>query len=56
MTKNSEWEKLLDVKFDNNLTFEKQITDICRRASRETYARLARLFRTWTTFVYECYF
>ena len=45
MTKNSGCEKLLGVKFDNNLTFEKHITDICRKASRKTYA-LARMFRT----------
>ena len=40
--KNSECEKLLDVKFDNKLTFEKHITDICRKASRKIYA-LARI-------------
>ena len=40
--KNSECEKLLGVKFDNKLTFEKQITDICRKASRKIYA-LARI-------------
>ena len=39
--KNSECEKLLGVKFDNKLTFEKHITDICRKASRKIYA-LAR--------------
>ena len=39
--KNSECEQLLGVKFDNNLTFEKHITDICRKASRKIYA-LAR--------------
>ena len=33
--KNSECEKLLGVKFDNKLTFEKHITDICRKASRK---------------------
>ena len=36
--KNSECEKLLSVKFDNKLTFEKHITDICRNAGRKTYA------------------
>ena len=40
--KNSECEKLLGVKFDNKLTFEKHITDICRKASRKSYA-LARI-------------
>ena len=40
--KNSECEKLLGVKFDNKLTFEKQITDACRNASRRIYA-LARV-------------
>ena len=35
-------EKLVAVKFDNKLTFEKQITDICEKASRKTYA-LARI-------------
>ena len=40
--KNSECEKLLGVKFDNKLTFEKHITDICRKASRKMYA-LARI-------------
>ena len=40
--KNSECEKLLGAKFDNKLTFEKHITDICRKASRKTYA-LARI-------------
>ena len=33
---------MLGVKFDNKLTFEKHITDICRKASRKTYA-LARI-------------
>ena len=42
MTENSECEKLLCVKLDNKLTFEKHITDICRKASRKTYA-LARV-------------
>ena len=36
--KNSECEKLLGVKFDNQLTFKKHITDICRKASRKIYA------------------
>ena len=40
--KNSECEKLLGVKFDNKLTFEKHITDICRKASKKIYA-LARV-------------
>ena len=40
--KNSKCEKLLVVKFDNKLTFEKHMTDICRKASRKTYA-LARI-------------
>ena len=39
--KNCECEKLLGVKFDNKLTFQKHITDICRKASRKTFA-LAR--------------
>ena len=38
MTKISKCEKLLSVKFDNNLTFEKHITDICRKASRKIRA------------------
>ena len=33
---------MLVVKFDNKLTFEKHITDICRKASRKIYA-LARI-------------
>ena len=40
--KNSECEKLLGLKFDNKLTLEKHITDICRKASRKIYA-LARI-------------
>ena len=40
--KNSECEKLLFVKFDNKLTFEKHITDICRKDSRKIYT-LARI-------------
>ena len=40
--KSSECEKLLRVKFDNKLTFEKHITDIYRKTSRKTYA-LARV-------------
>ena len=39
---NSECEKLLGVKFDNYLTFEKHIADICRKASKKIYA-LARI-------------
>ena len=45
--KNSECDKLLRVKFDNKLTFQKHITDICRKANRKIYA-LARIARTWT--------
>ena len=40
--KNSEREKLLGVKFDNELIFEKYITGICGKASRKIYA-LARI-------------
>ena len=40
--KNCECEKLLGVKFDNKLTFQKHITDICRKASRKNFA-LARI-------------
>ena len=40
--KNSEREKLLGVKFDNELTFEKHITSICGKASTNIYA-LARI-------------
>ena len=40
--KNSECEKLLGVKFDNKLTFEKYTIEISREASRKTYA-LARI-------------
>ena len=40
--KNNECEKLLGVKFDNKLTFEKYITDIYRKTSRKIYA-LARI-------------
>ena len=36
--RNSECEKLLGVKFNNNLTFEKHVSDICRKASRKIYA------------------
>ena len=36
--KNSDCEKLLDVQFDNKLTFEKHIPAICRKASRKPYA------------------
>ena len=38
----SKFEKLLGVKFDNELTFEKHITGICRKASRKISA-LARI-------------
>ena len=41
-TKNIEREKLVGVKFDNELIFEKHITGICGKASREIYA-LARI-------------
>ena len=40
--KNGECENLLGVRFDNKLIFEKHITNICRKASRKTYA-LARI-------------
>ena len=40
--RNSEREKLLGVKFDNELIFEKHITGICGKASRKIYA-LARI-------------
>ena len=40
--KNSEREKLLGVKFDNELTFEKHITGIYVKASTKIYA-LARI-------------
>ena len=33
---------MLGVKFDNKLMFEKDVTNICRKASRKTYA-LARI-------------
>ena len=33
--KNSEYNKLLGVKYDYKLTFEKQIFNICRKASRK---------------------
>ena len=36
--RNSECEKLLGVKFSNNLTFEKHVSDICRKASRKICA------------------
>ena len=38
----SDNEKLLGVKFDNRLTFEKHITDVCRKPRRKIYA-LARI-------------
>ena len=41
-TKNSEREKLLGLKFDNELIFEKHIIGICGKASRKIYA-LARI-------------
>ena len=34
--KNCEYEKLLGVKFDNKLLFQKNNIDICRKASRKT--------------------
>ena len=40
--KNNKYEKLLGFKFDNKLTLEKHITDICRQASQKIYA-LARV-------------
>ena len=40
--KNSECEKLLCVKFDNKLTFEKQLTDTCRKTCRKIY-KLGRI-------------
>ena len=40
--KNIECEKFLGVKFGNKLTFEKHITDICRKASRKIYAQVNR--------------
>ena len=40
--RNSDCEKLLGVKFDNKLSFEKDITDICGKASTKTYT-LARI-------------
>ena len=40
--KNCEREKLLGVKFDNELIFEKHITGICGKASTKIYA-LARI-------------
>ena len=40
--KNIEGEKLLGVQFDNELIFEKHITGICGKVSREIYA-LARI-------------
>ena len=36
--KNSDCEKLLDVKFDSKLKFDQHITNLCRRASRKIYA------------------
>ena len=41
-TKNSDYEKLLGVKFDSKLRFDQHITDLCRRASRKIHA-LARV-------------
>ena len=40
--KNNDCEKLLDVKFDCKLRFDRHITDLCRRASRKIHA-LARV-------------
>ena len=37
--KNSECEKLLGVKFDKKLKFEKRITGTCRKASRKIYEK-----------------
>ena len=36
--KNSECEKLLGVKFDNKLAFQKHITDVFKKDGRKTYA------------------
>ena len=35
--RNSECEKLLSVKLDNKLSFEKDIINICGKSSRKTY-------------------
>ena len=40
--KNKEYDKLVGFHFDNKLTFEKHIIDICRTASRKIHA-LARI-------------
>ena len=40
--KNSDWEKLLGVKFYYKLRFDQHITDLCRRTSRKIHA-LARV-------------
>ena len=40
--KESDREKLLDVKFDSQLRFDQHITDLCRTASRKIHA-LARV-------------
>ena len=40
--KNSDYEKLLGVKFDSKLRFDQHITDLCRRTSRKIHA-LARV-------------
>ena len=40
-------EKASKALFDNKLTFEKHITDICRKASRKTRKRYQESFRTW---------
>ena len=40
--KNSDCEKLLDVKFDSKLRFDQHIRDLCRRANRKIHA-LARV-------------
>ena len=42
ITKNSECKKLVSVKFGSKLTFEKYITDIIQKTSKEIYA-LARI-------------
>ena len=42
MAKNSEYKKLLGVRYDYKLTFEKQIFNLCRKASRKIYV-LARI-------------
>ena len=56
--KTSECRKLLGVKFDNKLRFEKHITDVCRKASRKIYAlaRIAPYMDLFKRHGYECFF